>query len=374
MDRMPNSRYPNASGPRFNGVMRYRLLGRSGVRVSEVALGTMTFGEPMSWGVDERTSRQLLEVYAEAGGTFLDTANRYADGNAERIVGDFLRADRDRFVVGTKYTLQTRAGDLNSAGNHRKNLVRSIEQSLRSLGLEYVDLLWVHARETWTPVAEVMRGLDDLVRAGKVLYVGVSDWPAWEIAEASTIADLRGWTPFVGLQSRYNLLDRTPERDLVPMAGAFDLAVVAWGPLAEGRLTGKYLDDRPGRLRDEELVGTVFQHSRGGSDDTVRLVVEIAAEIGCTPAQVAIAWLASRSGNVIPLLGATSVAQLEENLAAVDVRLAEDHARALDEASAPTLGFPHELLRQAGVTAMAYGDQWDAVDDRRTRYRRSMHQ
>ncbi len=218
--------------------VRYRLLGSSGLRVSEFALGTMTFGERRSWGTDERTARLILDKFAEAGGTFLDTANIYSEGNAERILGDFLRSDRDRFVVGTKYTLQTRPGDLNSAGNHRKNLVRSVEASLRSMCTEYVDLLWVHTREAWTPVVEVMRALDDLVCSGKVLYIGASDWPAWEVAEANTTAELRGWTPFVALQSRYNMLERTPESDLVPMADAFDLAVVAWGPRAEGRLTG----------------------------------------------------------------------------------------------------------------------------------------
>jgi len=190
--------------------MRYRLLGSSGLRVSEFALGTMTFGEPRSWGIDERTARLIMDTFAEAGGTFLDTANIYSDGNAERILGDFLRSDRDRFVVGTKYTLQTRPGDLNSAGSHRKNMVRSVEASLRSLGTDYVDLLWVHTREAWTPVVEVMRALDDLVRSGKVLYIGVSDWPAWEVAEANTTAELRGWTPFVALQSRYNIPRRRP--------------------------------------------------------------------------------------------------------------------------------------------------------------------
>jgi len=294
--------------------VRYRLLGSSGLRVSEFALGTMTFGERRSWGTDERTARLILDKFAEADGTFLDTANIYSDGNAERILGDFLRPDRDRFVVGTKYTLQTRPGDLNSAGNHRKNLVRSVEASLHSMGTEYVDLLWVHTREAWTPVVEVMRALDDLVHSGKVLYIGVSDWPAWEVAEANTTAELRGWTPFVALQSRYNMLERTPESDLIPMADAFDLAVVAWGPLAEGRLTGKYRAGGQGRLRDDAAEG-IFQHSWSGPDETVDLVARIAGDIGCTPAQVALAWLAARRGNVIPLLGATSVSQLDENLA-----------------------------------------------------------
>ena len=348
--------------------VRYRLLGSSGLRVSEFALGTMTFGERRSWGIDERAARLIMDKFAEAGGTFLDTANIYSDGDAERILGDFLRPDRDRFVVGTKYTLQTRPGDLNSAGNHRKNLVRSVEASLRSLGTEYVDLLWVHTREAWTPVVKVMRALDDLVRSGKVLYIGVSDWPAWEVAEANTIAELRGWTPFVALQSRYNMLERTPESDLLPMADAFDLAVVAWGPLAEGRLTGKYRQGGQGRLRDDATEG-IFQHSWSGPDETVNLVVRIAGDIGCTPAQVALAWLAARRGNIIPLLGATSVSQLSENLAAADIRLDDDHLRVLDKASAPSLGFPHDLLRRDNVTIGTYGDQWRLVDDRRTRHR-----
>ena len=352
--------------------VRYRLLGSSGLRVSEFALGTMTFGERRSWGIDERTARLILDRFAEAGGTFLDTANIYSEGNAERILGDFLRSDRDRFVVGTKYTLQTRPGDLNSAGNHRKNLVRSVEASLRSMRTEYVDLLWVHTREAWTPVVEVIRALDDLVRSGKVLYIGVSDWPAWEVAEANTTAELRGWTPFVALQSRYNMLERTPESDLVPMADAFDLAVVAWGPLAEGRLTGKYLEGGQGRLRDDAAEG-IFQHSWSGPDETVDLVVRIAGEIGCTPAQVALAWLAARRGNIIPLLGATSVSQLDENLAAGSMHLDDDQLRILDKASAPSLGFPHDLLRRENVANGTYGDQWRLVDDRRTRHRLSTH-
>jgi aryl-alcohol dehydrogenase-like predicted oxidoreductase len=332
----------------------------------------MTFGEQRPWGVDETMGKLILEAFADAGGNFVDTANIYADGNAERVLGDFLRSERARFVVGTKYTMQTRAGDVNSAGNHRKNMVQSVEASLRSLGTDYLDVLWVHARDTWTPVAEVMRGLDDLVRSGKVLYVGVSDWPAWEVAEANTLADLRDWTPFVGLQSRYNLLERTPERELVPMAGAFDLAVVTWGPLAEGRLSGKYLNGGQGRLADDTSK-EIFHHSRSGPDETVRLVVEIAADLGCSAAQVALAWLSARRGNVIPLLGATSVVQLQENLASADMPLDTDRLRVLDDASAPSLGFPHDLLRRSNVTEGTYGDQWTLVDDRRTRFHRAIH-
>jgi len=355
---------------RMEADMRYRLLGSSGLRVSQFALGTMTFGERRAWGIDEPTARLILDGFAEAGGTFIDTANIYADGNSERILGDFLRSDRDRFVVGTKYTLQTRPDDLNSAGNHRKNLVRSVEASLRNIGTDYLDLLWVHTREAWTPIATVMRALDDLVRSGKVLYIGVSDWPAWEVAEANTTARLAGWTPFVALQSRYNMLERTPESELIPMADAFDLTLVAWGPLAEGRLSGKYLGGGQGRLRADTTEG-IFQHSWTGPAETVNLVVNIATDIGCTPPQVALAWLMARHGNVIPLLGTTSRAQLDENLAAADIELDEEQLRVLDNASAPALTFPHDLLRRENVTNGTYGDQWRLVDDRGTTYRRS---
>jgi aryl-alcohol dehydrogenase-like predicted oxidoreductase len=355
--------------------VRYTLLGQTGLRVSEFALGTMTFGEGMSWGASAVESERMFDTFIEAGGNFIDTADRYSHGNAETILGKMLNGRRDRFVVATKYTLQTRPGDLNSAGNHRKNLVQSLEESLRRLNTDHIDLLWVHVRETWTPVAEVVRALDDQVRAGKVLYVGVSDWPAWEIAQANTLAELRGWSPFIGVQLRYNLLERTPERELLPMARAFDLGVVAWGPLAEGRLTGKYLDQGSGgRLETaENIAENIFEHSRSGSDDIVRLVVRIAADIGCPPAHVALAWLRSRPGTVVPILGATRDDQLRSNLAAADVTLDARQRELLDEASAVTLGFPHDMLRQRGVTELAYGDEWELVDDRRTAARRQVN-
>jgi aryl-alcohol dehydrogenase-like predicted oxidoreductase len=339
--------------------MRYTLLGKSGLRVSEIALGTMTFGEQMRWGSTKDASARMFNQFADAGGTFIDTANRYAWGKSEEILGELLHGRRDEFVLATKYTLQMRPGDLNSAGNHRKNLVQSLDASLRRLRTDHVDLLWVHTREAWTPVAEVMRALDDQVRAGKVLYVGVSDWPAWEVAQADTLAELRGWSPLIALQLRYNLLERTPERELLPMARAFGLGVAAWGPLAEGRLTGKYLDpENAGRLTVEP---DVFEHSKD-NESVVRLVVEIAAELGCTPAQVAIAWLRGRPGIIVPIVGASREEQLRENLAGLDVRLDEGQVDRLNAASAPSLGFPHEMLRQKYVTEITYGDQWKSVD------------
>ncbi|MEV6592523.1 aldo/keto reductase [Streptomyces acidicola] len=340
--------------------MRYTLLGRSGIRVSELALGTMTFGDDWGWGASPETSARLFDLYAEAGGNFIDTANAYTGGTAESITGRALKGRRDRFVLGTKYTMQAVPGDLNSAGNHRKSLVSSLEASLRRLDTDYIDVLWVHARDTLTPLPELMRALDDQVRAGKVLHIGVSDWPAWEIAQANTLAELRDWSPFVGVQLRYNLLSRSVESELTVMAQAFDLAVLAWGPLAEGRLTGKYLDGAEGRI-----TRGGWDFSGDQSDHIVRAVVDIAEAGGWTPAQVAFAWLRSRPGTVIPLLGATSEQQLTGNLASLDVTLDDDALHRLDEISAPRLGFPHDVMAGEDMIGLTYGDQWRQVTDHR---------
>jgi aryl-alcohol dehydrogenase-like predicted oxidoreductase len=348
--------------------MRYTLLGRSGIRVSELALGSMTFGDDWGWGASPETSARILELYAEAGGNFIDTANAYTGGRSETIIGSALKGRRDRFVLGTKFSLQTRNGDLNTAGNHRKNLATSLEASLRRLDTDYIDLLWVHARDTLTPLPELMRALDDQVRAGKVLHVGVSDWPAWEIAQANTLAELRGWSPFVGVQMRYNLLSRSPESELVPMAQAHDLAVLAWGPLAEGRLTGKYLDGAEGRL-----TRGGWDFSGDTKDHIVREVVAIAETGGWTPAQVAFAWLRSRPGIVIPLLGATNEKQLAGNLTSLDVTIDDDALHRLDEISAPQLSFPHDVMGGEDMIGLAYGDQWRQVTDHRRASRRPVN-
>ena len=341
--------------------MRYTLLGRSGIRVSEFALGTMTFGDDWGWGAAPEVSTRILDVFEEAGGNFIDTANAYTGGVSETIIGSALQGRRDRFVLGTKFTMQMDAADPNAAGNHRKNLVRSLEDSLRRLQTDYIDVLWVHARDTLTPLPELMRALDDQVRAGKVLHVGVSDWSAWEIAQANTMAELRGWSPFVGAQMRYNLLSRSVESELTPMAEAHDMAVLAWGPLAEGRLTGKCLGGSEGRL-----TRGGWDFSGDSSDHIVREVVAVAEEGGWTPAQVAFSWLRSRSGTIIPLLGATSEAQLRANLAAADIRLDAEALRRLDEISAPQLGFPHDVMAGDDMIGLVYGNQWrQTVDGRR---------
>ena len=218
----------------------YRLLGRSGLRVSPLALGAMTFGTEAGWGADADESRQLFDMYVDRGGNFIDTANSYSDGSSERLVGEFARDRRDQLVLATKYSCWTRRGDPNSAGNHRKSMVASVEQSLERLQTDYIDLLYLHLWDAMTPVEEILRAFDDLVRSGKVLYVGISDTPAWQVSRMQVIAELRGWSPLVALQIEYSLIERTGERDLIPMAREMGLGVLPWSPLAKGVLTGKY--------------------------------------------------------------------------------------------------------------------------------------
>ena len=251
--------------------MRYKLLGRSGLRVSELCLGTMTFGEDWGWGSSKDVSRKIFDAFAGAGGNFLDTADGYTNGTSEKMVGEFVASERGRWVVATKYSFNQRPGDPNAGGNHRKNMVQALEGSLRRLKTDYVDLYWVHAWDGLTPVDELMRALDDVVRAGKVLYVGVSDTPAWVVSRANTLADCRGWSPFVALQIEYSLVERTPERDLLPMARALDLAVTPWSPLGGGVLSGKYTGKaatpEQGRLASfqigDKLNGTTWHRANG---------------------------------------------------------------------------------------------------------------
>ncbi len=310
--------------------MRYRLLGKTGVRISEVALGTMTFGEDWGWGAPPDVSARILDLFADAGGNVIDTADVYTNGTSETILGELLKGRRDRFLLATKFTNQTDPADPNSAGNHRKKIVTSIEASLRRLQTDHIDLYWVH------------------------------NWAAWEIAEACTAARLRDWSPFTAVQLRYNLLDRSPERELLPMASASGLPVFAWGPLAEGRLTGKYLTGHTGRATE---AGRAY--TRAGSDDIVRDVIAISREISCSPAQVAISWLRQQPGPVIPLIAARTEEQFRDNLAATGVHLSQQHLDRLDTLSRPTLGFPADVMREASVVAGVYGAQLPDIDDPR---------
>src|SRR5919199_5407511 len=218
----------------------YRLLGRSRLRVSPLCLGTMTFGTEAGWGADKQESQKVFDLYVDRGGNFIDTADAYTSGTSETYLGEFIQSRREQLVLATKYTCNTRQGDPNAGGNHRKNMIQSVEASLKRLKTDYIDLYWLHMWEFRTPVEEVMRAFDDLVRAGKVLYIGVSDTPAWKVSQANMLADLRGWTPLIGLQIEYSLVERTVERDLIPMARELNIGVVPWSPLGGGVLTGKY--------------------------------------------------------------------------------------------------------------------------------------
>jgi aryl-alcohol dehydrogenase-like predicted oxidoreductase len=340
--------------------MRYRLLGNSGLRVSEAALGTMTFGDDWGWGAAKDESRKVYEAFREVGGNFVDTANLYTNGTSESFLGEFMQGHRHSIVMATKYTNAVPGTDPNAAGNHRKSMMQAVEASLKRLGTDYIDLYWVHVWDQITPVEEVMRGLDDLVRQGKVLYVGISDAPAWWIAQANTLAHLRGWSPFIGLQIEYSLIERTVERELIPMAKALNLGLTAWAPLSNGVLTGKYHghgSSEPGRMSSDMLKGFMPEQQR--TDRIVAAVKTVSDEIGHSMAQVALAWLRYRAVPVIPIIGARKLSQLQDNLASFDLTLSADQLRTLDEASRIELGFPHDLYPKSRT--FTYGGLRDQI-------------
>jgi aryl-alcohol dehydrogenase-like predicted oxidoreductase len=326
----------------------------------------MTFGEEWGWGAGEAESRKVFEAFAERGGNFIDTANHYTAGTSESYVGRFVGSERDRFVIATKYTLNQFPDDPNGGGNHRKNMVQSLEASLRRLGTDYVDLYWVHAWDFLTPVDEVMRALDDLVRAGKIHYVGISDAPAWVVSQANTLADLKGWSPFAALQIQYSLIERTPERDLLPMAKALDIAVTPWAILGGGTLSGKYADGVPEGTRfSEGTWGEVYLAER--NMNIAAEVGAVARETGHSSAQVAIAWMRQQDrGVIIPIVGARKVSQIEDNLGGLELELSGDQLARLDEASAVDLGFPHDFLAREDVRQVVYGNTPDLIDNHRS--------
>lgn len=341
--------------------MRYKLLGRSGLRVSELALGTMTFGEVWGWGASKEESCRIFAAFTEAGGNFIDTSNNYTDGISETYVGEFIRSEREYYVVGTKYSLSTRKDDPNAGGNHRKNLIQSVEASLRRLGTDYIDLLWLHMWDFTTPVEEVLRAMDDLVRAGKVLYLGISDTPGWVVAQANTMAELRGWSRLVALQGAYSLVDRGVERELIPVAEAFDMAFTPWGLLEGGELTGKY------NLESDEP-----KRSRRASSTSLALAEKLLAlsqEIGRPPAQIAINWVRQRPirAPLIPILGARSEAQMRSNLACLEFELTPEQMLALEQANPLNLGFPHDFLASDHVHNLIFGSTYSSLDNHRAR-------
>jgi aryl-alcohol dehydrogenase-like predicted oxidoreductase len=334
--------------------MRYKLLGKSGLRVSELCLGTMTFGDDWGWGAPKDESRKIFEAFVEeAGGNFIDTANNYTNGTSERLVGEFVKSDRDHFVIATKYTLSERKADPNFGGNHRKNLRRSVEGSLQRLGTDHIDLLWLHMWDGLTPVEEVMRALDDLVRAGKVLYVGISDTPAWVVSQANMLAELRSWSRFVAYQGEYSLASRAPERDVLPMTEALNLAFLAWGALEGGELTGKYNSptDEPRRSKD--------------TNDRIKqiasVLMEVAGETGHTASQVAINWVRQKPYHMIPIIGARTEKQVRDNIGCLDFELTGEQVNRLNAASPIDLGFPHSFLGSEHVRGLIFGETFSQI-------------
>ncbi len=342
--------------------MRYRLLGDSGLRVSELCLGTMTFGEDWGWGAGKDESRKIYDAFRDAGGNFIDTANIYTNGTSESFMGEFMRGHRGSIVLATKYTNSAPGKDPNSGGNHRKNMFQSVEASLKRLQTDFIDLYWLHIWDQVTPVEEVMRGFEDLVRQGKILHPGVSDAPAWWIAQANTLAKFRGWSPFVALQIEYSLAERTVERELVPMAKALNLGVTAWSPLSGGLLTGKYHGQ--GSADGARLSGDGMKEFRPEESRAVRIVAAVktvADQVGKSPAQVALAWLRYRPVAVIAILGARKISQLQDNLASLELNLSNDQLKTLDDASRIDLGFPHEFYTKEMVRGLVYGGMGDKI-------------
>jgi aryl-alcohol dehydrogenase-like predicted oxidoreductase len=337
--------------------MRYKLLGRSGLRVSEAALGTMTFGETWGWGASKDESRWIFDAYLAAGGNFIDTACNYTDGTSEEFLGEFIQEDRERLVLATKYTLTSRRDDPNAGGNHRKNMVQTLESSLRRLRTDYIDLLWLHMWDGMTPIEEVVRTFDDLVRSGKVHYVGFSDTPAWVVSQAVTLADLRGWARPIAVQAPYSISGRDVERDVLPMARTLDLSFTPWGLLSGGALTGKYLEDTDAPRRYEG-VGPK-------TNGIAREVIEVAEAIDASPAQVAIAWARAQPWHLIPIIGARTEEQFRENLGALDIELSTEHVDRLSDASDFDVGFPRDFLEDDHVRGLIFGDTFDLIDDHR---------
>jgi len=323
----------------------YVTLGRSGLRVSPLCLGAMTFGEVLGWGSSVAESQAIIDRYIELGGNFIDTANFYTKSHSEKIIGEHIgkhSARRDRLVLATKFSGNLYPGDPNGGGSSRKSIISACENSLRRLETEYIDLYWLHNWDVHTPIDETMAALDDLVRAGKVRYLGVSDTPAWKVAEANITARFRGWSSFIGLQIEYSLLERTVEQELVPMARELGLGITPWSPLKSGALSGKYTRHNRGQVKADRgpFIDSFL------NDKTYAIVDEleiIAAAHDSTVARVAIAWLLAQPGVTSTIIGARRLPQLEDNIKALDVKLTGDEVSRLDALTKPTFGFPQNM-------------------------------
>jgi aryl-alcohol dehydrogenase-like predicted oxidoreductase len=334
--------------------MNYQLFGtKTGVRVSELALGTSNFGTATSYGAAPAEARRIWQGYVEAGGNFIDTSDAYQQGEAERLVGQFMGADRGDFVLASKYTrTASPTAALAQLGNHRKAMTQAVEASLRRLKTDYLDLYLVHLPDSVTPVEEIARGFEDLARAGKILYGGFSNFPAWRVATAVTLADLRGWVPLVGMQVEFSLLQRTAERELLPMAEGLGLGVMGYSPLGGGVLTGKYRQGETGRAT---LLGADVPSAF--TNTVLDVLLAVAQEVAAAPGQVATAWV--KAQGVLPLIGVRTRAQLDDQLGAAALTLSPGQLQRLDAVSAVPLGYPHELL--AGQQHLLTGNRADRV-------------
>ena len=341
--------------------MKYKLFGRhTGLRVSEFVLGAGNFGTRWGHGAEPEEARAIFDGYADEGGNFIDTSDSYQFGQSEEILGDLLAGRRDEFVLASKYTQGARPTDgILVTGNSRKAMMTSVEASLKRLNTDRIDLYWVHYDDGMTPAEEIVRGFEDLVRAGKILYAGLSDFPAWRVARAATIAELRGTIPIAGLQVEYSLVQRTTEQELLPASHALGLGILAWSPLGGGVLTGKYRNGETGRA--QRLGGRVFQPENTPQRSAILdAVIAVAAESGVTPSEVAIAWVASK--NVLPIIGPRTVAQLKNNLAASKLALSRDQIVRLDDASRLAPVFPYSMIHDPSVRQRSAGGKFDQID------------
>jgi aryl-alcohol dehydrogenase-like predicted oxidoreductase len=341
----------------------YYLLGRTGLRVSRLALGTMTFGTEWGWGADKETARRLFNAYVDAGGNFFDTADVYTNGTSETWLGEFIaeRNLRDKAVIATKFTYNAEPGNPNAGGNGRKNILRAVEGSLKRLGTDYIDLYYLHTWDRVTPAEEVMRTLDDLVRSGKVRHVGLSDVPAWYASRAQTLAEWRGYEPVSALQLEYSLVERNIEREYAALAAEHGMGIAVWGPLANGLLSGKYRPSEDGGTGDgrlEAVKGSKIAPFRKFTPRNWQIVAEleaVAKEMGRGMAQVALNWIANRPAVATVIVGATKLAQLDDNLAALDFAIPPELAARLDAAGALEALFPYTFFESGHQETISGG-------------------
>jgi aryl-alcohol dehydrogenase-like predicted oxidoreductase len=348
----------------MGAVVHYQIFGNTGLKVSELCLGAMTFGEEWGWGGSEEQSRAVFDAFVEAGGNFIDAADVYTGGTSERLLGKFMGAERDRFVVATKFTAAPGAPDPNAVGNGRKHIMRAVEASLERLGTDYIDVYWLHAWDYLTPIEEVMQAFDDLVRSGKVLYVGLSDTPSWVVARGQTLAELRGSAPLAGIQIQYSLSERGVETDFFSLAETLDLAICCWSPLDQGLLSGKF-GTGAGASSDSKRSGFHGGRIPEAKQPIVAELERIARDLGCRASQLALRWIRQRSPRSIPIVGARTPAQIEENLGATAIELPAELFQRLERVSRVAQAWPHGLLSSPAQVAFTYGGFFDRIRSER---------